>query len=563
MLATSPRAVRKQTDMVISANLLAPQDRARPMSEAEAKAAAKFAGYEAHLHRAEAHHARGQLEAAAVHAAIAAHSAAMPHAGFFASPRLERLLTDIGRRTSAPTAYRRAKDHSGEIKHILHVATAVNAVGGLTNMLAHWIEADSTRTHSLALTQHRGPLPAKVAGAVTRSGGRAHFVNRTMGGQIAWAAKLRELARGYDAIVLHVYSQDVIPLIAFADADERPPLLFLNHGDHLFWLGASISDVVINLRDAAQDLSIARRAIAEPRNVMVPTITVPSVRKRSREEAKSALGLAPDSVLLFSAARGMKYRTVNGISFADTHVELLRRHPKAELWVLGAGDPEDWRAASAAVNGRIKPLAETPDKEVYFEAADIYVDSFPFVSSTSLMEAAGYGAPLVSRFYWPKDARIFAINHPGLLASTLQGSSESEYVDILARLINDPALRAEKGAAARDIVAHYHTPPSWLDFLETAYARALELAPVDSRAVFRADEIERFSFGEPDRRLYEVFGFDDETLAMMKPYLGLLPLPQRLTLWRTLRKAGVFTSIGESARMLLPEWLVRVLKDRA
>ena len=41
-----------------------------------------------------------------------------------------------------------------------------------------------------------------------------------------------------------------------------------------------------------------------------------------------------------------------------------------------------------------------------------------------MMEAAGLEVPLVSRFYGEPEARIFAINHPGIDKPTLHGSTE-------------------------------------------------------------------------------------------------------------------------------------------
>jgi hypothetical protein len=522
-----------------------------------------FLEYENYLGQAQRLFSQGDLQSASVYAAIAAHIALRPHPGFFAAPRLERLLVDIGRRTSERSAYLRILDPSRRIRSILHVVTEMTPVGGLTNMLGRWIRADAARMHSVALTHHRGPLHGAVAGAAAESGGRVLRLNKSVGGQIEWARRLRNLARGFDAIVLHAYSQDVIPTMAFSEPGKRPPVLLLNHGDHLFWLGVSTSDVIINLRDAAQDLSITRRGVEERRNVMVPTIVEPAKRTRSRERAKQELGLGPNATLLFSAARGMKYRTTNGRSFADTHIELMRRHPNALLYVLGPGDPEDWRAACAAAGGRIRPLPETPQTKVYYEAADIYVDSFPFVSSTSMMEAAGLETPLVSRFYGPKEARIFAINHPGIDAPTLHARNEAEYIAHLDRLIRDPDLRARKGKEAREAVLHYHTPPSWMNFIEKAYALAAALPPIDPLAQLAGMPNETFSNGEPDRSLYDVFGYDpDNPAKLIRNYLGLLPRAQRVALWRDLRREGGFATTRDAVRGLMPDWLVRTLKDR-
>ena len=527
-----------------------------------AAAQTRFIEFNAAVAKAEAFHKRGKLEQAAIHAGIAAMPATSPHAGFYVSPRLERMLVDIGRRTAKPSTYRRQQGKP--IRHVLHVVSEVLPVGGLTNMITRWIAEDSTRTHSIAAIHHRGELPPATREAVAKTGGKIYHINRTRGFQTVWAEELRRLARGHDAVVLSIYGQDPVSQMAFAEPEKLPPILYLNHGDHLFWLGASIADVVMNMREEAQTLSVSRRSIEPKRNVVVPTMVSPAVRTRSREDAKRELGMAPDTILLMSAARGMKYRTVNGVTFAAPHVGLLKKHPKAQLLVVGAGERPDWQADCAAVEGRIQPLPETSDMRIYFEAADIYVDSFPFVSSTSMMEAAGLEVPLVSRFYGEPEARIFAINHPGIDKPTLHGASEQAYVAHLDRLISDPALREAKGKEARDAVLHYHTPPSWLTFIERAYSLAEQLPPINPAAHFASGDVEVFSHGEPDRSMYEVFGFNRESpVRMLRWYLGVMPLGERLKTWLTIQRAGAFDSSREALRLLLPNWMVRRFSDRA
>jgi hypothetical protein len=321
-----------------------------------------FDAFDGMVARAADAFAKEQYDTASVLAGLAATGAMGPHAGFFASPRLETMLLEIGRRTARESDWRRKP--GVKIRRVLHVASELLPVGGLINNLAHWLQADTVRKHSLAVIHQRGVVPANVAGPIKQSGGVIHRINQTPGHQVAWARKLREVAQGYDAVVLHTYGQDPVPLMAFAEPDKRPPLLLLNHADHLFWLGASIADVVINMREAAQDLTIARRGVEPRRNIVVPTVISPPKRLMSREEARAKLGIAPDTVLIFSAARAMKYRTVDGVTFAAPFVSVLKKHPKAQLLVLGAGDREDWKVDSAAVEGRIRGLPESPEARI-------------------------------------------------------------------------------------------------------------------------------------------------------------------------------------------------------
>lgn len=59
-----------------------------------------------------------------------------------------------------------------------------------------------------------------------------------------------------------------------------------------------------------------------------------------------------------------------------------------------------------------------------------------------------------------------------------------------------------------------------------------------------------------------MFGSDFPVSEMTKNYIGMLPLRQRVASWLVLRRAGDFSGLWEPVRLLLPEWLVRNVKDR-
>lgn len=527
-------------------------------TRAAARIAANFERFNAEVTLAEAAFERGALETAAFHAANAATVATHKHCGVFASPRLERMLNAIGRRTPDPG--RRDFKPSGEIKRVLHVGTELSAVGGLTRMISRWISADPERTNSLVLTHPREAVPDHLREAVAQSGGKIHRLNRMIGSQMDWVRQLRRLAREHDLVVLHIHCEDVIPLIAFADPEGLPPVVLLNHADHIFWLGTGVSRLVISLRDAAVDICIDRRGVEPRRNYLLPTIVDPTVRMRARREAKLALGLDPDGVLLVSVARKAKYRALDGVSFADMHAEVLARHPEARLVVVGSGEPDDWQAAKALTGGRITGLPEQPDPSAYFEAADIYIDSYPFVSSTSMMEAGSYGTPLLTLFTAPHEARIFGINHVGLVGTALQADSRRQYDEILERLIIDADFREQAGEAARAAIEARHTPPGWRTHLEEAYALARTLPP---QAPADPSGDARFAcprFGPPDSLHEDIFGYDYSVAETRKVYMGPLPTRQRLALWRAMRASGEIRGPVESLRLLLPEWLKRRLQ---
>ena len=527
------------------------------MTDKERRLAKNFAEYESYVLKAQEFLDQGDLQTAAAYCAIASHVATQNHCGIFWSPRAEKVLNEIGRRLESPGP---ARPRPREIKRILQVCTQVSAVGGHTKMLCQWVRADKDREHTLVLTEHRGPSPQFVHDVFETSGGRkVEKLNHKPSSQIHWALRLREIAKDFDLVILHTHCEDIVPLIAFADPTKHPPVLVLNHADHLFWYGPSIAHLNINLRDAAQDISIGRRGIEPERNILMPTLAEGIVRTRSRDEAKRELGLDPDTILMVSAARRAKYRTMGGVTYADIHADVLRKYENVTLITVGAGQHDDWSPVQAEVGDRLRSIAETPNPKVYFEAADIYVDSFPFVSSTSLMEAAGYGTPLVTIFTYPQDARIFGINHVALVGNVMQATSFEEYRGMLSTLIEDAALREKLGNEARAAVQKEHNLPGWLRWMEAVYTRALELPTLDNQPMLQA--IEAPHFGEPDTRHEDIFGGSWPTIRVVMSYMGMMPAKQHWAHWKQVRRQGGFKSNAEAASYLFPEWLKRYVKD--
>ncbi|MEH2526146.1 MULTISPECIES: glycosyltransferase [unclassified Bradyrhizobium] len=545
--------------MTIDTTVLRPEANGAASSQsASERILSNFARFDAEVKLAESAYAEGELEMAAFYAATAATIATHTHCGIFNSPRLEAILNAIGRQI-APGSNGVKPRERGEFKRVLHVGSELSSVGGLTRMIGRWINADSDRMSSVVLTQHRGEIPEHLTESVRRSGGELVRLNQSIGSRFDWVRALRRIASAYDVIILHIHCEDVIPVLAFADENGLPPVLFLNHADHLFWLGTSVADLVLNLRDAATDISISRRGVEADRNFLLPTIVDSTTRLQSRNDAKSSLGLHPDTVLLLSVARRPKYRSIDGMSFADRHIKLLEKHPQAHLVVVGSGEPDDWQAAKTRVGGRITGLSEVPDPKRYFEAADVYVDSYPFVSSTSMMEAAGYGLPAVTIFTLPDEARIFGINHVGLVGTCLVARTTEEYEAMLDRLVVDAPFRIEKGEAARRAIERFHVSSGWRSHLEAAF-QCVRSLPARVNSAVTNDIVERPYMGPPDDMHQDIVGAEPLLPEVKMIYMGALPLRQRIALWSRMRRQGEISGPAKMLRLLLPEWLKRTIK---
>jgi glycosyltransferase involved in cell wall biosynthesis len=495
---------------------------------------------------------QGKYNAAAVYAEIAAFYANGMHGGFFVSQELENLLLTIGQKAIRQDFYPHQKSTSLSKKpqHILHVITSVGSVGGHTRMLWRWIQQDANRSHSIVITRQEQytEVPTVLKTAVQNRGGKIYVLNDTIGNIISWAKQLRKIANQADLVVLYIHNYDVIPMIAFAQKEQSPPIIFLDHADHKFWLGVSISDLFVSLRETGMRLLHKRRGIEPEHSLLLPIIIEPTQRLLSRAEAKQKLGLPEDSILLLSVARAVKYKTIDGISFADAHTPLLKRNKKVFLLIVGPGYREDWVAAIQEVEGRIRVIEETPNTAIFYQAADIYVDSFPFVSNTSLLEAGSYAVPLVTRYPYSDASEILGADMPGLTGNLIRTRDIEEYIAVLSRLVEDKEFRRSLGEATRKKIAETHLGDNWQQILEDLYERAVIVPKVNKTTT----AIDQMFMGEPDVFLPTVHGANFNSDSLISFYMRNMPFDLRWYHWQRL---GKIHACRYPWSYLLPEWL--------
>ncbi len=528
--------------------------------------------------------------ASAVYAGIAANYAMSHHTGLFTSFPLEALLQRIGRESvadissgpSEPVELPEWRSQGRSPHHVLHVLTRGQGIGGDTRMVWRWIQQDRERRHSVALTrQGPHPVPHALRGAVSAAQGQVHVLNRQRGNLLTWAATLRGIASAADMVVLHVHPYDIIPSLALAKKQQLPPVIFADHADHAFWAGAEVSDVVAGLRESGSRLAQERRGISPERCAVLPIVVPPMKRTFSRDEAKRRLGVPESAVLLLSIARPHKYRPVGGLDFLEGVLPALERCPQAQLWLIGPDQGEPWTGAAERTGGRVRVFGQRADTALFYQAADVYVDAFPIVSITSLLEAGSYGLPLVSRC-WPGAVdTVLCADTPGLSGCLIRACGS--FYDDLVRLVEDASYRAAVGEHTRAIITGAHGEDNWQRTLESVYrqAGALRLADTAPAAeTLRPAAVRRGSPSvgdlsqatEMDAWLVRLFDSEPDLQSIIQFHLQLLPLDLRLAHWFSLlrtnrssrgegrlpKSEGCFPK-GEgrfpSPGLLLPEWL--------
>jgi hypothetical protein len=493
----------------------------------------------------------GRLEAAATYAQVAGQFAWMNHTGRFASPELERLLGELGRRL-APRP--RRTPPKADPRDVLHVVTQAYQTGGSTREIDCWLEQDTGRRHRVCVTR-QGPTPPPDF--LTRRLGSASDLIRldtARGGLLARAAKLRAIAADADVVVLHVHPYDVVPVIAFAGQDEAPPVIMVNHADHVFWLGTSVTDVLFNMRESGRELATRRRGVEPMRSIVMARPLMPGDRTHDRAEAKRHFGIDPDAVVLATAADASKYRPVGDDSFLDLVTPVLERHPELILLAAGPADDGDWAQAARRTGGRVRALGRLPDVTLLHEAADVYLDSFPFSSLTSLLEAGSFGTPALTYRGHPDDCGVLGAEIPGVDQHMLCPADPEAFDAALERIVVDASWRRELGERTRDAIRATHTGDGWRMAIDAVYAHAARSpgAPTPGPAPRAADPL--------DGLVHDVMvqtGFSTGPYGALWANLGLLPAAQRLAVMAPLARNGR----APSPRDMVPEWLRPALAD--
>jgi glycosyltransferase involved in cell wall biosynthesis len=485
---------------------------------------------------------RRRTDQAIAAAAIAAHYASYSHPGAFTSARLEHLLARLGSSADRPVVPGRATGTTG--RRVLHVLTSAKDVGGDTRFVWRWIQRDSTRAHSVALTAQRDfPVPRELVDATNAAHGAIYALDKASSNALDRAKQLRDIALRFDFVALHVYPEDVIPGLAFGEGSRAATIAHIAQADHQFW---SCFPGVSGARVGAW----RRHGPACTTSTLPIPMELPD-RGPGRHEARERLGLPAGSVILLTIARSLKYQPIDGPGFAELLVPVLQAHPEALLIAIGPAQTAEWEAASRATGGRVKALGQRSDTDLYYQAADIYVDSYPFTSNTSLLEAGAQGLPLVTLLTsQPGDAEVLGAGAPGIDRTMIRAGNVKEWRAAIAALVADPRHREKLGEETRAGIRGSHSGQGWLDHLEAMYADARGARVVqgpESNSVSRADEIDvqLHRFYTPGTTLGWIIGWH----ARDMPYIARVDL---------LRKV-LAVDASFSFAMFLPNTVARAL----
>ncbi|MBW5448463.1 hypothetical protein GE107_20675 [Cohnella sp. CFH 77786] len=387
------------------------------------------------------------------------------HPGFFTSIELESSLVSIGanihKRKNAFQWNLKHKNTDGV--HWLHVLTSAYKTGGHTRLAERWmLHCKEDERHSIVLIdQEANHLPDWLIHAARGTGGDYIEFPSKMS-KFEKAIALKEISDNWaDIVVLHAHPDDPVPSVAYGESGG-PPVICCNHAAQNFWIGSSITDLVIDGRLPEYTDSLYRRHIRNAAMIPMPlqAKTVPN-----KLECKRRLGLPELSTVMLTIGDPYKFTPYKHYHFPNVLADVLNRYSNTYLIAVGP-DVNDvlWREAITSSNGKMILVGRQNDLTDYYGSADLYLESFPFGSFTASLDACLYGIPIV---LGPKPLNpILSLNrydgmedHPETII---------QYIEILEKFIINPVLRQERGEIQKRHVSEQHVGLDWRSKMDEA-----------------------------------------------------------------------------------------------
>jgi hypothetical protein len=211
----------------------------------------------------------------------------------------------------------------------------------------------------------------------------------------------------------------------------------------------------------------------------------------NRKEARRQLGIDEQALVLITAASAYKFETARQEHIALPIAEVLSKKREAIMIAIGPRDIGPWRSARIRTGGRISAVGIKQNLSAYLQAADIYIDSSPFTSLTSALEAGAAALPIVrytSPFF---TASTFQPDDEALVGRIATTRSHEEFKRAIHELLVDGEQRRVMGSRLSSSISEVHSTDAWPKYLPYVY-EAAEKSGLASRPISPPKRIEEY-----------------------------------------------------------------------
>lgn len=312
----------------------------------------------------------------------------------------------------------------------LHVLTMGNVTGGHTRVVERWISnAPNSQTHSVVFLNPNKDNLSLLKNNTKEKNGECIYFEKSLSIEQK-ALKLRELALNYEYVILHTHMEDVIPSIAFGTPKFTRPVLLYNHASHMFWIGKSIADLVLDIKKD-DDVTKIKKNINNTFFLGVPSKEIIYSRP-DKNEIRKKLGLPTDKKIIISSGTEQKYYVIGNDNYAKIIQKIIDED--TYCYIIGVKkNSEFWKKIEFKSKGHIIPLGYINFNEGYMDylsAADLYIDSYPVTGYATMIDAISRGVPSLS--LKTVDSQLDYLSSTDSYCQT-----QEEFVSKAKRILND------------------------------------------------------------------------------------------------------------------------------
>jgi len=194
-----------------------------------------------------------------------------------------------------------------------------------------------------------------------------------------------------EKIFLHFWPNDIIGFAAFAGI-HGVNRYFIDHGDHVFWIGKKCSDFFIEFRKFGITLSLKRREIPIGKILHIPFYPI-----NNGTEFKGFPFDRKNKIVLVSGANLYKYYLDPELLYFKTIARLLKENINLIFCLCGSGDPSEINKIFIEnnVNNQFFFLGQRNDFYSLVGQCDILLSSYPLTGGLTMLFAIEQKIPVI------------------------------------------------------------------------------------------------------------------------------------------------------------------------
>ncbi|MGL5367714.1 MAG: hypothetical protein ACRDAG_05365 [Cetobacterium somerae] len=370
----------------------------------------------------------------------------------------------------------------------LHIITETYLTGGHTRLLSNWIKFDEEVVPNvLIVNPEYSKIPNWLIKNIKEKQGNLYITKSNK--EIFKVQEIAEIVKEYSEIILHIHPNDVITCLALANLSDKQKVYFVNHADHTFSLGYNYSNCVLELSEDGKKMGKEKRGIKYSEVLPIP------IEEKENFELENNFQKFEKNIVI-SMASEYKYLPTEKYNFQDFIDKLLASNKEIIFNLIGPSKNKVWDELKSKYKERFNlfgVLSKDKAQEELLKAS-IYVDSFPFASYTSLLQAIDLG--LISYSLKTEVADLDSLK-----------SIKVENVDLLVEKINKSLLKKDlyQNLVVKNKVKEYHYKEAWQNSLKKIRMKKFDKKNIlDKEIDYYSGEYEKLFLSISPKRILKV-----------------------------------------------------------